>query len=296
MKLKLIIPTLLLPLTLTFSFAGNLTINPDGNDYQDKLNWKDDQGRKQGHWIVLGKDQPEKGYPPEGKVEEGSYLDNRKDGFWTKYFSDGVTPRLKGEYDFGRPKGEYTKYAENGTPIEVGTFEQGKYTGTLKRYYPDGTLKYEANFSGDGKENGKVVYYHPNGKVEFEYNSNNGVITGPATRYWPNGDIKENIVFDASGNVQSTVEKAMVSASEKIETVPVATKSAPAMVGGSVKSGSFNGNGYNKVYNKNDDLWMDGDFKSGKLYDGKVYIYDKDGLLEKIEVYKKGHYHSDGQL
>ena len=41
---------------------------------------------------------------------------------------------------------------------------------------------------------------------------------------------------------------------------------------------------------------MDGEFKNGKLYNGKLYIYDENGLLEKIEIYKKGKYHSDAQL
>lgn len=294
MKLKAIITFLLIALTTpSFSYTG---LAGDG-DFQDKLNWKDDQGRKQGHWIVLGKDRPEEGYPPEGKVEEGNYVDNRKDGTWIKYHNDGVTPRLKGEYDFGRPKGAYTKYAENGNVIEEGTFSQGKYTGTLKRYYDDGTIKYEANFDGNGKEDGKVTYYHPNGKPEFIYNAADGIVSGNATRYWPNGDVKEEMVFDATGAVKSSVQKEMVSAPETtVAPTTNGAKAAPTMTGGSVKTGSFNKNGYNKVYNKNDELWMDGDFKEGKLYDGKVYIYDKDGILEKIEVYKKGRYHSDGQL
>jgi antitoxin component YwqK of YwqJK toxin-antitoxin module len=41
---------------------------------------------------------------------------------------------------------------------------------------------------------------------------------------------------------------------------------------------------------------MEGDFKDGRLFDGRLYIYDEDGLLLKVEVYKDGKYHSDGQL
>jgi len=294
MKLKFIISTVLFSGMFLLSYASSEDLY---DNYQDKLNWKDDQGRKQGHWIILGKDRPTEGYPPEGKVEEGDYKDNRKDGTWVKYHNDGVTPRLKGEYDFGRPKGSFVKYAENGQAIEEGNFIAGKYTGTLKRYYEDGTPKYVANFDGLGQEAGKVTYYYPNGKVEFEYTSVNGVPTGSATRYWPNGDVKEQIVYDATGGVKTSVEKPMTSAPEKVVApTNTAVKAPPASTGGTVKSGKFNGNGYNKVYNKNDELWMDGDFQNGKLYDGKVYIYDKDGILEKIEVYKKGRYHSDGVL
>ena len=50
------------------------------------------------------------------------------------------------------------------------------------------------------------------------------------------------------------------------------------------------------VYNKNDEIWMDGTFRNGSLWDGKVYEYDIDGIIMKVKVYKKGKYHSDGQF
>lgn len=273
-----------------------ISIGVHAND-QDKINWKDDQGRKQGHWIIFGKDRPEQGIPPEGKVEEGDYLDDRKTGIWIKYHNDGMTPRLKGEYDFGRPKGSFTKYFANGNIQETGIYEKGKYLGSMKKYYEDGTLMYEGNYNDDGLEEGTIKYFHPNGKLEYEYNSKAGVPTGKALRYWPNGDVKEEVSFDETGDVSSFSSKEMVNKPEVIKDPIVnEAKSAPAPKGAVTKSGVFNKNGYNKLYNENDELWMDGDFKNGLLYDGKLYVYDKDGILLKIEVYKKGKYHSDGQL
>jgi antitoxin component YwqK of YwqJK toxin-antitoxin module len=267
-----------------------------GND-QDRINWKDDQGRKQGHWIIFGKDRPEQGVPPEGKIEEGDYKDDRKIGIWIKYHNDGVTPRLKGEYDFGRPKGSFTKYYPNGKVQEEGVYDKGKYLGAMKRYYEDGTLMYDGNYDGEGLENGKIVYYYPNGKVEYEYTAKAGTPSGKGVRYWPNGDIKEEVVFDDSGEVSSFVAREMVNKPEEIKApADKETKAAPAPKNAVVKTGTFNKNGYNKLYNENEELWMDGDFKNGLLYDGKLYVYDKDGILLKIEVYKKGKYHSDGQL
>ena len=52
--------------------------------------------------------------------------------------------------------------------------------------------------------------------------------------------------------------------------------------------------GYHKTYNENKDILMDGEFKGGKLWEGKHYIYDENGLLEKIEVYKEGKYAGNG--
>lgn len=263
---------------------------------KDKINWKDDHGRKQGHWIVFGKDKPEQGYPPEGKIEEGDYIDDRKTGIWIKYHNDGATPRLKGEYEFGRPKGAFTKYFPNGNVQEEGIFERGKYLGALRKYYENGQLMYEANFDEEGYEGGKVVYYHSNGKVEYEYFAEKGEPKGKATRYWSNGDVKEEVTFNDEGEVTNFVSKEMVSKPVNVTTTEKSAKDAPKPEGAISKTGEFNKNGYNKLYNKNDELWMDGDFKFGMLYDGKLYVYDKDGILLKIEIYKNGKYHSDGQL
>jgi antitoxin component YwqK of YwqJK toxin-antitoxin module len=62
------------------------------------------------------------------------------------------------------------------------------------------------------------------------------------------------------------------------------------------KGVTFFSEGYNKVYNENDEIWLDGNFKAGQLYDGKVYIYNDDGILKKIKIYKEGKFHSLGQL
>ena len=48
-------------------------------------------------WIYTGAMRPETGYPTCGIIEQGFYTDNRKDGVWTEYYEDGVTPKLKGE-------------------------------------------------------------------------------------------------------------------------------------------------------------------------------------------------------
>jgi len=39
----------------------------------------------------------------------------------------------------------------------------------------------------------------------------------------------------------------------------------------------------------------DGSFKNG-LFTGKKYVYDKNGLLEKIEIYKEGKYAGDAEF
>jgi hypothetical protein len=75
----------------------------------DTLNQRDKNDLKQGYWIYYGKDRPTAGFPSEGKIEEGKYIDNRKEGEWIKYFDDGETVKLRGVYIDNRPRGHYIK-------------------------------------------------------------------------------------------------------------------------------------------------------------------------------------------
>lgn len=51
-----------------------------------------------------------------------------------------------------------------------------------------------------------------------------------------------------------------------------------------------------KSYNQNKQIEYDGVFLEGKLYSGKHYFYDINGLLKKIEIYKEGKYVGDAQI
>lgn len=273
------------------SFSGVL------NDQEGKINQKDDGGKKQGKWIYFGKDRPSEGFPSEGKIEEGSYKDDRKDGTWVKYYNDGVTPRLKGVYKNNRPDGEYVKLSPKGVIIEKGTFTKGKFIDSLVRYNTDGSVFYQGFYNEQGNEEGKIKYYYPNGQLEYEYTAENGSPRGKAVRYHENGDIKEIVQFGEGGQVVNSERREMVNPAIKIKDPSVSKEQAPTVVGTpNTKGAKFLPNGYNKIYNANQEIWQDGEFKNGRLWDGKVYEYDRDGILLKVRVFKGGIYHSDGQL
>ena len=268
-----------------FEFSGIL-------QGEGEINKKDNLGRKQGQWIIKGKDRPHTGYPENGKIEEGPYADNRKHGLWIKYFNDGKTPRIIGEFKDGRPKGEYSKMYRNGKVREKGTFNDGRQNGTFKTFHENGKVAQEKTFNENGLEEGVQKYYYPNGQVEFEFTKKNGVTTGQATRYTEDGQIKEVITYGTDGKVKSREVKEIAAKPEKV----VEGTGGPSGDKGNMRGKSFVYDGYNKVYNENEESWLDGKFKAGKLYDGKLYKYDSDGILLKIEVWKNGKYHSDGQL
>ncbi len=267
-----------------------------GNDQGGDINVVDSEGRKQGKWVYFGKDRPESGYPADGKIEEGPYIDDRKEGTWVKYHNDGETPKLEGEYKNNRPSGAYTKYYADGTVRETGVFERNKYSGPLKRYHENKQLEYEANYNDQGKEEGTVKYYYANGQEEFVYEARDGIPTGKATRYFENGDVKEVIYYAADGSVEKNEQFEMVNPAVQVTDPGVSREHAPRIQAPRTKGAPFKPNGYNKVFNENDEIWQDGEFRNGGLWDGKVYEYDADGILLKVKVFKKGVYHSDGQL
>jgi antitoxin component YwqK of YwqJK toxin-antitoxin module len=157
-------------------------------------------------------------------------------------------------------------------------------------------VEYSANYNESGKENGVVQYFYSNGQMEFEYDSRAGIPIGRATRYYENGDIKEIIFYGADGSVEKSELKEMQNPEINVVDPGLSRVEAPVVPNPRTKGTRFQVNGYNKVYNSNDEIWQDGDFRNGRLWDGKVYEYDSDGILLKVKVFKKGVYHSDGQL
>ncbi len=260
-------------------------------------NKRNANGERHGKWVFTGKDFPQKKMPKTQKVEEGYYVNGRKEGTWVKYFSDGSV-QLKGTYNNNRPEGSYTRYYSNGKIAEQGEFRANGYKGLLMRYHENGQLAYRANFNNQGQESGKVCYYHPNGKLALSYTVKNGQIQGQVARYNNSGQLQNSFEVAADGQIgklQKTTAQTSVT-TPKPASEATSNVYPPRLSNPKTKGLRFVPNGYNKVFNDNDEIWMDGEFKNGQLYDGKVYDYDQDGILQKVRIYKLGKYHSDGQL
>lgn len=292
MYLNSLLKLCILLIISTYTYANEPSYNETVQVNDDTVNQFDQYGKKHGYWIVYGKDVDSSlHYAVEGKVREGNFNHGRKEGLWIFYYKDGITPKLKGNYSDNRPEGEFTKFWPNGNVKESGSFKNQKYQDSLKRYNAEGVLVYSASFNEAGNEVGRVSYFYDDGTPQFEYTAKDGKPTGEAIRYYPNGDVKEIITYSESGQLLNSEQKERTSPA-KAESQQKKTKKAPEVKDKS----NLLLNGYNKVYNANQELWQDGEFKNGLLWDGKVYVYDNDGLLLKVEVYKEGHYHSDGQL
>lgn len=286
---KLILPFL----GMLFLLVSTVNVQAAG---QGQINQTDANGWRQGHWVITASMKATPGFKPEQPVEEGDYKDNKKVGMWKTYYSNGNT-KSEVEYKNNRPNGKYVTYYDNGKVEEEGNWKNNANTGGFKRYYPNGQVAQEKTFNEAGKTAGKVVYYYSNGKKELEFTSNNGVEEGEMTRYYPNGDVKEKKTF-AGGKVNAGTEKEFKMVNPPV-TLDDGVPDKVAVTDPNLKANEADvkvKDGYNKLYDDQKRLVQDGEFKGGKLYNGKWYKYDKNGLLLKIEMYKNGKYVGDGQI
>ena len=298
MNLRIFILSVFFLLGLSASRADSQSFIWQG----EEVNERDANGKRQGLWVYLGKHKNLPGYAAEDLVEKGNFVNDRKDGVWISYYP-GNRKKSEIEYRMNRPMGSYVKYYESKPGEELiveeqGTWKGNRYTGSFQRNYPDGTPQQIKTFNDAGKEDGEVKYFHPNGEVELEYTKSNGTLEGTQTRYYENGDVKEVVEFGADGEVANRVEKDPVNPLREQREVQGSGVDASAgqLNAGDPNAGRGPKDGYHKVYNDQQDLWMDGEFKNGKLWNGKLYVYDSDNLLLKIKIYKNGAYIGDGVL
>jgi antitoxin component YwqK of YwqJK toxin-antitoxin module len=261
-------------------------------------NLKDKNGKRIGKWVFKGSDRPNSGVSKDGKVEEGYFVEGRKEGIWIKYHSDGKTVSLKGNYTNNRPEGDYKRFHKSGKMRESGSFSKDEYKGLLTRYYANGKMAYQGTYNNSGYENGTIKYFHENGNLALEYIVKNNELNGKVSRYYEDGSLKESFTISADGKIQNTQtfeRKEKPKTADKDVKTPK-TIYPPAVKNPITKGLRFNPNGYNTIYNENEDIWMDGEFKNGQLWDGRVRDYDKNGIVQKIRVFKNGIYHSDGSF
>lgn len=265
---------------------------------QDTVGYIDANNLKQGYWKFLGIMKKLPGYKDDQVVEEGKFTDNRKVGKWKKYFPSGnVDSEIT--YENGRPNGYYINYYDNGKVQEEGMWVNNKPVGTFKRFHENGVISQEFNYNKTGKKEGDQKWFYENGKVMIEGEFANGQESGVLKEYYENGDLKaeknfNNGTLDAATTKTYEPKKPLVKTEEikpidNSKALPVQNDELPNL-------GAFNGNGYAKLFGANKQITKDGVFKNKILMDGKEYIYNKDGILQKIKIYKNGAYVGDGVI
>lgn len=263
----------------------------------------DASGKRQGHWKVNAASK-KLGSPwtPEQIVEEGNYTNSMKTGIWIEYYVNG-NKKSELTYVNNRPNGPAKMYYENGNLSEEGTWVGTRWTGPYKLYYEDGQVRQSFAYNNLGQRDGPQTYYHPNGKVAIEVNMKAGKEEGVKKEYNTNGELTTETYFNG-GNIDAAKTKTYepkkpesadaVKAPEEKEqkgTAPTVNTTTDQKA----NVGTFNGEGYWILY-KNGQITMKGTFAKRKLIDGEERIYDSNGILIQIKLYKGGKYVGDGPL
>lgn len=262
----------------------------------DSTNIVDAAGKRQGWWVLFGRDKKDPAYANDAKWQEGRYKDSQKTGVWIEYFPTG---KKKSELTFvnNRPNGHAVMYNENGVKAEEGTWVGTRWVGDYKLYYDDGTPRQTFNYSQLGQREGTQTYLHPNGKVAITVDMKGGKEQGWKKEYDENGNLIRETFF-ADGVIDPAQTKTYDT--PKPEKAPEETDikgTAPTVSDPNFKpnKGTFNGEGDWILY-KNGQITMKGTFHAKKLINGEERIYDNNGLLRQIKIYKDGKYVGDGPI
>ncbi len=244
------------------------------------INLRDTENKRQGIWYVFDN----AGNP----VEKGEYTNNKKEGIWVGYYPSG---KIKHEitYTNNRPDGPATFYFENGKISEQGIWKINKWVGNYNFYHQNGNMAYQWKYNENGKRTGDQKYYYPDGSLMIKGNWADGKKEGTLTEYHNDGSIKSEINFnDGKIDVASIKEYTIAEKPSAKQMAPRVQPETQTQNQNQKTTELFTGTGFYKTFNEHKKTDREGDFVKGKLINGKRYLYDDDGNLTKVLIYKDG--------
>jgi antitoxin component YwqK of YwqJK toxin-antitoxin module len=277
---KAVVVILILIGLFQFSFGQSVEIYEN-----DTINKVDENNRKYGKWVIYFKDKPK-------QIEkEGLYKNNRKTGIWKTYYKNG---NLKSEitYKNNRPDGYAKIYYKNGKLSEEGYWKGTKWVGNYNFYHENGNKAYEWSFNEQGKRSGEQKYYYEDGKLRIKGKWVDGKENGVVTEYYADGNVKSEKHY-AAGKFNAVSSKFYAEKKVSVEDIPDDTNATISKKDVEANNNqntyqAFDGNGFHKLYNAYKKVDREGEFRNGKLIDGKRYYYNAEGILVKTVVYKDG--------
>ncbi|PKP20126.1 MAG: hypothetical protein CVU05_09785 [Bacteroidetes bacterium HGW-Bacteroidetes-21] len=247
----------------------------------DTINKLNENNEKHGYWIFYNDNNQ--------KVDEGKYVNGKKEGLWKGYYDDG---KIKQELTFKENKADgYAKfYYPTGIVSEEGIWKGNKWVGQYKYFHPNGNVSYDWSYSEQGKRTGVQKYYHENGKIMIEGEWNDGKESGVLKEYDDTGKLIAEKNF-ADGKLDASSVKIFNSSTQNTtennsNNENIIVKENNTNQNSNV--GFFDGNGYNITKTKDGKKDREGEWKNGRLIDGKRYHYDEEGKLVKTSIYKGG--------
>ncbi len=185
--------------------------------------------------------------------------------------------------------GVYTEYYPGATAKTVKNMLNGKADGLLKAYYPSGKLQAEAAYLA-GLKNGPFKYYTENGRLLMEAYYKADKLDGWKTEYGPDGSVASRTYYSAGQ--PAAVQPASPAAPPEGRKREALAPPQPATLV-TVQSRRL-ARGELFTFRLNDKLiarlTLDEGFnllrKEGKVPDGTVKAFEKDGTLSREFVFK----------
>ena len=220
------------------------------------------------------------GYQPNQKVEEGYYVNNKKEGKWVFYYRNGKTKHIL-FYQDGIADGKATFFYKNGTIRETGTWKNNRWVGEYKQYYENGNPKNHFNYDNRGVKDGKQIYFHKNGNPSLIGTWDNGNETGDLAEYKEDGSANTD-------RYKAGPELDIKNKRDSLEIDSLSIDSLKIKIHRKPKEpiAPFDGNGYHEFKDKNGKTTKIGDFEDGLLVNGKIFKYDEKGKLILTKIVK----------
>jgi antitoxin component YwqK of YwqJK toxin-antitoxin module len=199
-----------------------------------ELNFTDQKGMKQGHWI--------KKYPNQNVMYDGIFKDDHPVGEFKRYYENSTIKSVliysndgkeasavlyhpngyissKGKFINQLKEGKWKFFSSfiEGYLICEETYSKNLRNGPSLKFYPDSTLAEQVIYKNDIR-NGPWIQYYPNGAICLKSNYLNGSVNGLFEVWFDNGRIeisgqyKNDIrngkwqIFDEKGSVKYNIE------------------------------------------------------------------------------------------
>lgn len=178
--------------------------------------------------------------------------------------------------------GTYTEYYPDGALKTVKSMLGGKASGTLKAFYPGAGVQVEAYYMGGVKE-GPFRYFTEDGKLLLEAEYRGDRLNGWKKEYGPDGALKAETYYQDDQPAEPPRQQAAAAAPPAGRDTMVTVKTARVARGESY-SFQLNGKYIGKARLDREYNLIDLD---GKIPDGTVKVYSREGKLEKEMAFEK---------
>lgn len=241
----------------------------------DTLNRVDSLGKRQGYWKITAAMKKDNSFADQPAIaEEGRYVNGMKTGMWILYYPNGNV-RLRLPYVNNRPYGYTISYYESGHVKECGTWQGTRWVGEYKIFYETDTLRMHLWYNNIGQRHGSSRYYHQNGKLMVEAYHKNGREDSICREFYDDGSLRKECYYS-----NATID-------------PSRTKTHDPPPGAHWPGDEQKREGIQ--YYPVDPVHKEIRFIVPDP-NRKDYIYDEQGKLIRIKVYKDGQYVGDEPL